>query len=782
MDVLLGNTKKATRRSEKMGVSMGINLSTDTSRLEVCFGGFAPTAMNAGVGLDEIVDKAEALMREHREMKLKLEAMDAARASEQRVWEDEFGSSWTYVVLDGIEVRIVKCSTDEERIEIPEAIENLPVVALAADACAFLPSVTEVSCPDGLLSIGFCAFRNCKNLKKAKLPASVSHYDSGWFRACEKLEVLELPGHAERIDSSIFDVSGIRVLKIGSGTFEVMPGAFAKSKLTSVEVSEDNPFMMTDGKALYSKDGSVMIALAVPCESYEVLDGCKVIARKGFSGFDCLKSVKLPESLELLGGFAYAKTSVSEFVSPASLRVVEEKAFFMCRKLEEVSFGEGLVALGENAFTGTGIRKLLLPSTVKELGNPLAEGTALIFAGPDATFGIAKGSTGSALELDERGGLYRNGNDGLEFVLLLDPEAKRYEIREGTVVVCPKAFAGHAKLAEVVLPEGVREISEAAFKGARALTCVNVPESVCEIGEEAFLDTNIRSVYLPSGLRRLGKNALITQGAHYSASVRSAKVKPSLRNVTVGEGNARFFVEDGLLLERAGTGGSLRVLLCMGGVEVVRIPAEVNEVAPYALNNVPGIRELYLSDRIVMVGIRGLAVDGFVELIHVDLVKMQHGRGFFELRFPDTDRGVQQMMLALSVPDHVNVEVLFSHYDNAITNGSSFDAATEKGLDVYDQATRLLKRLQDPVYLKLVNQRLCESFLRNNAELVCLALAKHDDREAIDAMLDFGFLNADNIYGIIERVSALQDASMTNYLLEARRMRFEQSVFDDFDL
>lgn len=763
-----------------MGVSMGINLSHDTSRLEVCFGGFAPTAMNASVGLNEIVDKAEALMREHREMKERLAAMEAARASEERKWEDTCGAVWTYVVLDGIEVRIVKCATEAGRIEVPSEIEGMPVVALASDACAFLPSVTEVVCPDSLLSVGYCVFRNCKNLKKAKLPAGIAYYDSGWFRACEKLETLELPSHAERIDSSLFDVSGIRTLKIGAGTFEVMPGAFAKSKLTAIEVSEDNPFMMTDGKALYSKDGSVMIALAVPCEKYEVLEGCKAIARKGFSGFGCLENVKLPESLEVIGGFAYSKTSVSHFEAPASLREVEEKAFFMCRKLEKVRFGEGLVSLGENVFTGTKISELRLPSTVVELGNPLAEGVGLVYAGANATFGIEKGS--SVLELDELGGLYRNGESGLEFVLLLNPDITRYEVRAGTVCVCENAFAGHAKLEEVVLPDGISEIDIAAFKGARALTCVNVPESVASIGDEAFLDTNIRSMYLPSGLTHLGKNALVTQGAHYSASVRSARVKPTLCDVRVGEGNERFLVKDGLLLERAGTEGSLRVLLCMGGVEVVRIPAEVNEIAPYALNNVPGIRELYLSDRIVMVGIRGLAVDGFVELIHIDLVKMQYGRGYFELRFPDTDRGVQQMMLALSVPDHVNVEVLFSHYDNAITNGSSFDAATEKGLGLYDQATRLLKRLQDPVYLKLVNQRLCESFLRNNAEAVCLALAKHDDREAIDAMLDLGFLNADNIYDIIERVSAIQDASMTNYLLEARRMRFEQSVFDDFDL
>ena len=125
MGVLLQNTGKLPdRRVNDVGVSMGVNLSADTSRLEVCFGGFAPTAMNAGMALDDIVDQAEARMREHREMRERAAALEEARASEPRTWEDSEGSIWHYVVLDGKSVRVQKCQTAASRIAIPSLIEE----------------------------------------------------------------------------------------------------------------------------------------------------------------------------------------------------------------------------------------------------------------------------------------------------------------------------------------------------------------------------------------------------------------------------------------------------------------------------------------------------------------------------------------------------------------------------------------------------------------------------------------------------------------------------------
>ena len=138
-------------------------------------------------------------------------------------------------------------------------------------------------------------------------------------------------------------------------------------------------------------------------------------------------------------------------------------------------------------------------------------------------------------------------------------------------------------------------------------------------------------------------------------------------------------------------------------------------------------------------------------------------------------------MLALSVPDHVDARLLFEHYDTAIINASSFDALSAERMALYDQATRLVERLKDPVYLTEVNRAMCERVLRTSIGDICVEAAKHDDRRLMDDLLELGFVDNGNINEVIDRVGAVQDASMTGYLLEAKRERFGMEAFD-FDL
>ncbi|WP_165173983.1 leucine-rich repeat domain-containing protein [Adlercreutzia sp. ZJ242] len=751
---------------------MGVSYAVDLSKLDACFGGFTPMALSDGIASKEQMAEAERRLKARRASLERAAAIEAARASDERTWVDDEGSTWRYVVLDDAEVRVEKCEARASRLRIPAQIEGKPVVALAPDACAYLPDVEEVTCPDTIMLMGFCAFRGCRQLRRAVLPKGLATFDSDWFRSCANLEHLTLPDGLAKLDASLFDLEGLRVLVVGSGAGEVAPGAFAKSKLTSIEVSADNPFLATDGRALYSRDGSVLVALAVPGRDYAVSAGCRMIAKKGLSHFACLEHVEVPDSLEVLGPFAYARTGVSAFEAPAALKHIGEKAFFGCAQLERVRLREGLLSIDDDAFTRTRLRELRVPASVEELGHPLAAYCDLTYAGPDATFSIAEGS--AHLELDEAGCLYHRGEEGLRLLRMMDPEVERYAVKPGTVSIGEGAFAMHGKLRAVVLPEGLVEIGDAAFKSCRALCEVNVPASVRRIGDEALLETVITHLEIPAGLEDVGLNALVTYGAHHG------NVDPSLREVTVRAGNARFYTLPGLLLERK-PGGRARVLLCTGAERVVRVPEEVDEIAPYAFNAVRGLEEIHLSDRIQDVGIRGLAVGDLVGLIRIDLAQPVEGHAFFEWRFPQTDRGAQQQMLALSVPRFVNPEMLFEHYDNAIVNANSFDHQSDAGLGVYDQAVLIMARLADPVYLSAVNRSLCERALRDNIEDVCVEIAKHDDRRAIDSLLDLGYLNGDNLYRVIDRVGALQDASMTGYLLEVKRTRFGQDAFD-FDL
>lgn len=768
MSVLLQNVEKPVRQN----IDGGIGVSRDVGKLDLCSGGFTYLNPSDGIASREHMLKAKRRVQTRRESLERAASIEAAHVSEVQEWSDESGTVWQYVVLDEKEIRIERCNAYGAKLAIPTDIEGKPVVALADDACAYLPAVEEILCPDSIFSIGCCAFRENGKLSKVVLPMYLARFDSAWFRNCPRIDHLALPGHVAQLDSSIFDIPGLRTLIVGAGTREVEPGTFAKSALEVIEIDGNNPFLMTDGRAVYSHGGSVLVALAVPGTEYGILDGCKAVAQKGLSNFECVKRIKVSENLEVLGEFAFSRTGITAFVSPPSLKHIGEKAFFNCAELEEVRLNEGLVSVSDNAFTGTDIHELRLPSSVGELGNPLAARTALTYSGADATFSLAKGS--AHLKLDEAGGLYREGDSGKHLVRMMDPNARFYAVQSGTVGIGEGAFANHACIAEVVLPEGLMDIGRAAFKACRTLVQVSIPNSVRRVEEEAFLDTNIASIRLPADLEHVGVNALVTYGAHRGT------VEPSLHEVLVSEGNERFYTASGLLLERKDEGRS-RVVLCTGAVEAIRVPEEVDEIAPYAFNGVLCIRALHLSDRIARVGTRGLAVDCLIERIHIDLIEPISGHESFDLRFPDTDRGTQQMMLALGIPDHVDAAALFEHYDNAVINRSGFDAKNDGGLGLYDQVTRIVERLLDPVLLTPVNRSMYDRILKNNIEKMCVDAAKHDDRKVIEKLLDLGYLNAGNLYPVIDRIAALQDAAMMGYLLEATRLRFGQDAMD-FDL
>ncbi len=743
----------------------------DISKLDVCFGGFTPMALSDGSASREQVLSAEKRIRLRREALEKAAALEAARTSDERVWTEPNGTVWRYVVLDDAEVRIQKCEPATADLAVPSEIEGKPVVSLAPDACAYLEAVESVYLPDSILSVGFSAFRECRKLQRIHFPETLPTFDSNWLRNCVSLERLELPGRLGKIDASIFDVPHLKELRIGAGANEIAPGAFQKSGLEKLEVDDANPLLMSDGKALYSFDGSILVALAVPSESYRVLDGCRAIAKKAFGHFACLKEIILPDTVEILGDFSFAKTRISRFDAPKSLKSIGEKAFFSCPELQEVHLNEGLEEVRANAFTDTAIGELRLPATVERLGNPLAANTGLTYVGSEATFSIEKGS--EHLLLDKVGCLYRKSAEGIVLDRMMNPDIREYQVLDGAAAIGDDAFFNHVSLERVTIPEGLAIIGKRAFKACRRLERINIPSSVAIIEDEAFLDTALVALSLPRGLQSLGGNALVTYGQHHGEN-------PTLHELQVEDGNERFYLVDNMLLERK-PNGMAKLLLCLGGQSVVRIPQEVNELAPYAFNGVADIEEFHLSERITTVGMRGLGLDCLVPHVVVELAEPLDGHSEISLHFPGTDRSRQQQMLALSVPDHVNARIILEHYDTAIINASSFDALHAERMALYDQATRLVVRLKDPIFLTEVNRNMCERALQTNIGDICVEAAKHDDRRLMDDLLNLGFVNNDNINEVIDRVGAVQDASMTGYLLEAKRERFGMAAFD-FDL
>ena len=91
-----------------------------------------------------------------------------------------------------------------------------------------------------------------------------------------------MPGLLEEVGPSLFDIPHLEYVEFGAALSHVEPGTFQKSRLSGISIDPDNPWLQTDGAAIYSKDAKTLVALACPLSLYAVAPSCTTIARKAF--------------------------------------------------------------------------------------------------------------------------------------------------------------------------------------------------------------------------------------------------------------------------------------------------------------------------------------------------------------------------------------------------------------------------------------------------------------------------------------------------------------------
>ena len=691
---------------------------------------------------------------------------------ERREYVTETGDAWSYVEADGGIVQITGVATATKVLRVPSRIGEAAVVSIAADALSEKEFVEEIVCPDSVESIGERAFRLNPKLRRLVLPANVAEFRDSWIDRCHALEELVLPGLAPEVTRGMLAGGALRKISIGRGARTVEPGAFQDALLDEIAIATENPFMKTDGTAIYSEDSTELIALARPVESLGIAEGCIKLARKCCFGFERLRAVRCPESLVEVGPFAFARTGLERFDAPASLRDIGDKAFLSCTSLSSVSLNAGLETIGDSAFEGSAIRELILPASIQHLGKSMTKNTGIVHSGPGCTLVLEAGCTN--LFLDGAGGLYRVCEDGPHLMQLVDGDIEKYDVYDGTVAIDPYAFAFNDRIRSVRVPASVRSIGQSAFRICKNLVSVDLPDSVRSVGDEAFLDTNLESFRVPAELVNLGERALVTFGAHHKTTA------PSLAHVEVAPGNELFYVSCGMLCRKTETGAS--VIVFDSSQKRVEFPEEIERVEEYAFCGARGIEYLSLNPRLATIGTNGLYMRCWIRHIHIELAKPLDGRLVFDFFFPDTPGAVRGIAIGLGGSSWVNVPSMMEQLDLALVNARDYNAPGKRdNISAYAQAKLILDRLDDPVMLTSNNRTMMERVLRNNIEDICLDVALYDDRGVLEDLIERGFVNEGNLERVIERVGALRDAATSAYLLEAKRERFSHSV-SDYDI
>lgn len=337
-------------------------------------------------------------------------------------------------------------------IEIPEGVSVIP-----SNAFAGMQSLTEISFPSTLKTVGESAFSNCTNLSMVNFNEGLSKIEASAFSGCSSLERVELPNSVSQINSCAFrNCINLSYFKYPMSWYEV----------------------------------EYAIVGATVYHGY-IFDNCPKLV-----------DIEIPEGVTAIPTHAFAgMKSLTHISFPNSLRTVGTSAFYLCSNLGNVNFNENLTTIKAAAFDGcSSLERVELPDSVSEIDScAFRNCTNLVyFRYPASWSNVKYYSTGNLANMNTIYGYIFNNC----------PKLVEIDIPDGITKIPTYAFAGMHTLTEVVFPKSLKTVGEGAFNECTNLVDVRFNEGLYEIEKNAFFGcASLQKVVLPESVDMVGNKA-----------------------------------------------------------------------------------------------------------------------------------------------------------------------------------------------------------------------------------------------------------------------------------
>ncbi len=225
-------------------------------------------------------------------------------------------SDLIYTTTDD-EVTITRCvSSATGELIIPDTIGGNPVI-----------------------SIGFQAFRNCRDLSRISIPDGATSIEDYAFKGCIRLTSIAIPDSVTSI--------GIRAF-------------FGCQSLTSISIP----------------------------------DGVTSIGDYSFADCQSLTSITIPDGVTSIGGSAFFNClSLASITIPDSLTSIGDGAFYNCASLTSISIPDSVTSIGDIAFYScASLTRIMIPDSVTSIGDyaflDSSSLTSITFQGAAPTVGL----------------------------------------------------------------------------------------------------------------------------------------------------------------------------------------------------------------------------------------------------------------------------------------------------------------------------------------------------------------------------------------------------------
>lgn len=381
-------------------------------------------------------------------------------------------------------------------------------------AFANCPELKTISFPANITRIGIKAFADCVSLSNVYIPSTVRSVHDTAFDGCYRLDIAYEPGtegeryalyfaeikkempEYEDIDEYGETAASPTPTPEESYTptpqpdFQVYEPDLPGKQLGSTTVVGNMAVVFMDNTqpnvAECEGNGSVpggqepLAAQSMQeyttekgkgTVKYTLVEG-KVLADRAYYGYQDLESLSLPEGVEEIGEFAFARSSLQNIVIPEGVKSIGYGAFYHCDSLTQMQLPTTVTHIAPKAFDHTGWVKQFYEQGA---GDFLVAGDGILIA-------------------------YK-GNGA------------QVQIPEGVRQIGPEVFLGHTEITSVSLPDSLEIIGEGAFEDCDHLAALSGMSHVRIIRDRAFYHCPLEWVVLPDTVESVGLGAFARKNA-----------------------------------------------------------------------------------------------------------------------------------------------------------------------------------------------------------------------------------------------------------------------------
>ena len=487
-------------------------------------------------------------------------------------------------------------STNAVKIIVPSVVNG--VTTYKVRNSAFFENhhnLREVVIPSTVNKLGdmFCSF--CPALTNIVLYCQDVEGLGYIMYGCSAVEHIYLPPNLKRLSQlSYTDLPNVKELDLPDGLLSLSLGEW--SSWTGFE----NPYCSVQELVIPNSVTNIQLCgmrnlrhVTIPygvsyiassafrgcggLSSLTIPEGVVSIGNEAFASCTGLVSVTLPTSIERLGyGLFSGCTGLRSLLLPTGLSHIPDELACGCSALESIEIPSGVESIGSYAFDGcSGLKSLVIPASVTSIG-----------------FRAFWGCT------DLHDVTHPGWKCDLNFSNLTNVNVV---IADGVTNISGSAFSGCKGIASVTIPSSVTSIGSYAFENCSGLTSVTIPSSVTSIGDYAFSGcSGLTSVTIPSSVTSIGSYAF------QSCS--------GLTSVTISEGVTSI--------------GSSAFYGCSGLTSLV-IPSSVTSIGSSAFYGCSGLTSLVIPASVT--SIDSSAFGGCNDLHDVTLPGWKCGLNFFNL-------------------------------------------------------------------------------------------------------------------------------------------------------